>query len=107
MFGVLNLLRDAILNKQVVVATYKGHVRQMCPHALGIKKGREQALFYQFAGSSRSGLEPGGAPNNWRCIPIDELQELSIVEGEWHTAPNYSAVKQTCIDEVQVEVSFS
>lgn len=78
----------------------------MCPHALGTKKGREQALFYQFAGSSRTGLEPDGSPNNWRCIPIGELQDLGIVDGEWHTAANYSAVRQSCLDEVRVEVSL-
>jgi hypothetical protein len=55
MSNTYNAIRNAIANKQQVVATYKGHVREMCPHVIGTKNGREQALFYQFGGTSSSG----------------------------------------------------
>ena len=58
--SVYEIVKDAIQNKKVIVASYDGHERIMCPHVLGTKKGRPQALFYQFAGSSRSGLSPDG-----------------------------------------------
>jgi hypothetical protein len=99
------MIRDAIRNKQQVLATYDGHQREMCPHVLGSKNGRQQALFYQFGGSSRSGLGAPGSSANWRCIPITGLRDVSVRTGAWHSAPNHSR-PQTCVDVVDVEVSF-
>jgi hypothetical protein len=103
---IYNLIRQAIIDKNVVVATYRGHVREMCPHALGKKHGRQRAFLYQFAGGSSSGLEPDGSWGNWRCLFIGELSDVSIKtsSGEWHTAPNYSAATQNCMDEIDVAV---
>jgi hypothetical protein len=58
----------------------------------------EAALLYQFAGESHSGLSPDGSPDNWRCVRVDELLDVSIrkAEGEWNTSSNYSAM-QTCV----------
>ena len=97
-----SIIRRAILDKLQVVATYKGLRREMCPHAIGVKKGKVHALFYQFAGESSSGLPPDG---EWRCLVVDELSNVSVLEGAWHTSPNYSIERQTCIDDVDVEVS--
>ncbi|PLY00583.1 MAG: hypothetical protein C0623_06905 [Desulfuromonas sp.] len=97
------LIRNAIINKQQVVATYNGCLREMCPHAIGKKNGREQALFYQFGGESSSGVIVPGAPQNWRCIPIGGLENITVRDGEWHTADNHSK-SQTCVDDIDVEV---
>ncbi len=97
------LVRRAILSKDQVIATYQGHRREMCPHVIGTKDGKRQALFYQFGGTSKSGLGPSGSPENWRCIPIDQLQELEIRKGPWHTAPDYSP-SQSCVDQIDVAV---
>lgn len=99
------LIRDAILNKRQVIAVYNGHLREMCPHVLGRKHGREQALFYQFAGTSSSGLGPPGSGENWRCIPVGKLTDVSVKEGPWHTAPTHSR-PQTCVDEIDVDVKL-
>lgn len=95
-------MRQAIIDKQQIIATYAGHQREMCPHVIGSKAGREQALFFQFAGGSSSGLPPGG---EWRCIPIDGLSDVSAQPGEWHTGPRHSQ-PQTCVDQVDVEVAY-
>ncbi len=99
------LVRQAIIDKNIVIASYHGHVREMCPHVIGKKNGRSQALLYQFAGGSDSDLKPDGSLANWRCVRIAELSEVSIRKSEdvWHTASNYSA-KQTCVDEIDVKV---
>jgi len=97
-------IRDAMLNKQQVIATYKGHVREMCPHTIGLKNGLEKALFYQFGGTSSSGEIIPDSPKNWRCVFIDELTNITVRSGPWNSAGNHSA-KQTCIDEVDIEVS--
>lgn len=103
---VYEIIRDAILNRKVITATYRGRVRVMCPHTLGTKHGRQQALFYQFAGDSSSGLGPDGDPENWRCMFLVELSNVaSQATSEWHTAPNHSR-PQVCVDQIDVEVAF-
>ena len=37
------LIKDAILNKKQITAVYDGYYREMCPHALGTKNGKQQA----------------------------------------------------------------
>ena len=94
------LIREAIMRRRQVIADYKGKRREMCPHALGRKNGREQALFFQFGGESSSGLPDGG---QWRCLPVAELDSIELVEGEWHSQGGHSR-PQSCVEVVDVEV---
>ena len=96
---VYELIRTATLARQQVVATYKGHRRELCPHVLGTKEGRRQALFFQFGGGSSSSLAPGG---EWRCIPVDGLEDVVVRDGPWHTGSDHT-VSETCVDEIDVE----
>jgi hypothetical protein len=96
-------IRNAILHRQIVVATYDGHRRWMCPHVLGMTDHVPHALMYQFAGGSQHGLGSDGSEHNWRCLVVAQLQDVEIQEGPWHTAPNYSA-HQHCVQEVDVEI---
>jgi hypothetical protein len=105
------IVREAIHGRQQVHAYYKGYRRQMYPHAVGYKNGREKALFYQFGGGSSTGIIPPGdqthGPNgNWRCVFLDELHSVEVVDGPWHTAANHSR-DQTCIDDVVEEITPS
>jgi hypothetical protein len=99
------MIREAILNKDIVIASYHSYVREMCPHVIGKKKGHAQALLYQFAGESSGGLKPDGSLANWRCLRIDELVDVSIksAAGEWHSASNYASAAQHCVDEIDVK----
>lgn len=97
------IIRNAILNKQQVIFVYKGHVREMCPHVIGTKEGKEQALFYQFGGTSSSGAIIQNSPKNWRCIPIESLSNITIRSGAWHSGNNRSR-SQTCVDSIDIEV---
>jgi hypothetical protein len=99
------LIRQAIINKQQVIADYHGYTREMCPHVLGTKNGRAQGLFYQFGGGSRGGLGLPGSADNWRCIIISDLRNVAVRDGEWHTGQRHSQ-RQTCVDRVDVEVEF-
>lgn len=96
-----SLIAQAIRNREQVIATYDGYQRYMCPHILGVKAGRRQALFFQFAGGSKSGLPAGGA---WRCIPVDALNDVRIQKGEWHTGTSAGG-RMTCVDSIDVEVT--
>jgi len=102
MSDAYSIVRQAILDKEQIVATYRGHRREMCPHVIGTKEGRLQALFFQFAGSSSSGLPPGGA---WRCIPIEGLSDVVSQAGAWHSGGDHTQ-PQTCVDLVDVEVAY-
>ena|ERR1700689_700931 len=102
MSNAYSLVRQAILDKHQIIATYKGHLREMCPLAIGMKNGRPQALFFQFGGTSSTGLPPGG---EWRCIPIEGLEGTMSRAGDWHSAPNHSQ-PQTCVDVIDVEIAF-
>lgn len=98
-----DLIEKAIKEKLQVTATYQGYYREMCPHALGTKNGRLQALFYQFGGESSKGKVSPGSTFNWRCIPIEGLTNVELRGGEWYTADNHSTA-QTCVDIIEVEV---
>ena len=100
------LVRQAILEHRNIHATYSGLHREMTPHVLGNKGGKPQGLFYQYGGQSSSRpIQPDGSPDNWRCIEIAKLSNVTIVGGATHTAPNHSR-PQTCVDAVDVEVSY-
>jgi len=98
---VQDLIVAAIQKRLIVTAMYQDRQRIMCPHVIGHKDGRLNALFFQFAGESKRGLPPGG---QWRCIRLNELSNVSIAPGEWHTAPDF-ARPQTCVDQVIAEIA--
>ncbi|HET8629712.1 MAG TPA: WYL domain-containing protein [Thermomicrobiales bacterium] len=95
-----DLLKQAILKREQVVAIYEGEERRFCPHALGFKHRRRHVLGYQFGGASRSGLPPRG---EWRCFDVDRLAEVATRPGPWYTAPNVFN-PQSCLDTIDVTV---
>lgn len=97
------VFRQAILEKKQVVCTYHDLPREICPHTLGYTNGREQALTFQFAGQSSSGLPPQG---EWRCMKLDGVKDAVLRNGPWHTAPDHSR-PQTCVKQIDVEVAFA
>lgn len=99
-----DLIKQAIQNRQCVTCTYNGFKRKMTPHVLGTKNGTRQALFYQYGGDSSSGLS-SDPTQNWRCIPVDKIKDLSINPDRFQTANNHSKT-QSCVDTIDVEISY-
>lgn len=99
------MIKNAILNKQQVFAIYDGYRRELCPHAIGHKGGIEQALFYQFGGETSKGRVTTDTKNNWKCMTISKLSNVTVYDGEWHTFENHSR-PSTCTDIIDVEVEF-
>ncbi len=62
-----------------------------------------QVLCYQYGGDSQSGLKPAGASDNWRCLAVENLSDLELLDGPWQTAENHSR-PQNCIEEVEIDV---
>src|SRR5512135_3173083 len=97
------LVRTAVLSKRPIRARYYGRERFLGPHRLGRNSdGQMGGLCYQYGGESGSGLQAPGSPANWRCIALEKLSRVELLEGAWHTAPNHSR-PQTCVAEVDVD----
>jgi hypothetical protein len=98
------VIKEAILNRQCITCNYNGYRRLMTPHVIGRKNGTRQALCYQYAGESSSGLSSDPA-KNWRCIVIDNVNDVFINDDAFQTAHNHSSA-QTCVDDIDVEVDY-
>ena len=76
----------------------------MSPHTIGTKNGREKVLLIQYAGHSNKGLSPR-MEDNWRCLFVSELSDVSINQDTFVTASNHST-SQRCIDEIDAEIDY-
>jgi len=103
---IYQLVRTAVVGKHPIRAIYHGRDRWFCPHRLGRNHdGQIRVLCYQYGGESGSGLQAAGSPENWRCIALEKLSRVELLEGAWHTAPNHSR-PQTCVAEVDVDAEI-
>jgi hypothetical protein len=94
---IYRLVWTAVTGKRPIGAIYNGRPRLLCPHRLGRnKEGRLRVLCYQYGGGSESGLEAAGSPENWRCIALEKLSKVQLLEDDWRTAPNHSR-PQSCV----------
>jgi hypothetical protein len=59
-------------------------------------------LCYQYGGESESGLKPPGSPDNWRCIALDKLTQVTLLEGAWRTGNNHSR-QASCVIDADVD----
>jgi hypothetical protein len=93
----------AVANKRPIRAIYKERPRLFCPHRLGRNQaGQRRVLCYQYGGESESGLAPIGSPANWRCVALEKLRAVELLEGSWKTAPNHSR-PATCVAEADID----
>jgi len=100
---IYRLVRTAVVSKRPIRAIYNSRDRWLCPHRLGRNlEGQIRVLCYQYGGESSSGLRAAGSPENWRCIGLEKLRRVELLEDVWHTAPNHSR-PQTCVAVVDVD----
>ena len=97
------LVYAAVVGRRPLAAVYDGCRRLLCPHKLGWNRsGQLRVLCYQYGGKSVSGLQPQNASANWRCLALEKLSAVELLDDAWHTAPNHSQ-PQTCIERVEVD----
>lgn len=82
-----HVLHTALTQRRAIRATYHGHLRVLCPHALGWKNGRAKALVYQ---SAIIGPPSTRDPRGWRSLFVDEIYDAVISDDQWRTADNYT-----------------
>jgi hypothetical protein len=100
---VHRIVRAAVETRRPISAVYHDRHRLFCPHRLGRNKdGQLRVLCYQYGGESASGLKPAGSPDNWRCIALDKLRGVELLNGLWRTAPNHSG-PASCIVDADVD----
>lgn len=91
------ILRSALINRQQVVCSYHGFRREICPHVIGWKDGREHILVFQFGGQSQRGLPLGG---EWRCLDISEISDIRVQPGPWYSGTTQHHRPQSCVDTI-------
>lgn len=100
---IYQLVRTAVVNRQPIEAGYQGRLRLFCPHRLGRnREGELRVLCYQYGGDSRSGLQPMGSPANWRCVVLEKLSRVKLLQDRWRTAPNHSR-PTSCVIEADID----
>lgn len=98
---IYELVWTAVERKWAIEALYHGRPRLFCPHRMG--RNREgQLRVLQYGGDSKSGLQPEGSPANWRCIELEKLSRVRLVESAWHTAPNHSR-PGSCVPDADID----
>ena len=100
---VYRLIWAAVSHRYPMAAVYKDRHRLLCAHRLGRnKQGQLRVLCYQYGGESETGLQPVGSPANWRCIAVEKLSAVELLEGSWRTAPNHSR-PASCIADADMD----
>jgi hypothetical protein len=100
---IYRLVWTAVAKQQPIEATYHERHRLFCLHRLGRnRQGRLRVLCYQYGGESQSGLQPAGSPANWRCVVLEKLSRVKLVEDAWRTAPNHSR-PASCVTEADID----
>jgi hypothetical protein len=97
------MVRMAVEARRPISAVYNDRQRLFCPHRLGRnKEGERRVLCYQHGGESESGLKAAGSPANWRCLSLDQLRSVELLDGAWRTASNHSR-PASCIVDLEVD----
>jgi hypothetical protein len=97
------VVRQAVLQKKPIRAMYHGKVRLLCPHVIGWRDNREHVLCYQYGGQSTRPIMPPGSPDNWRCMFVDELRSVEVIDEPWVTAPIHTR-PQNCVQIIDAQV---
>ena len=96
---IYRLVWNAVASKRPMEAYYHGRRRLFCPHRLGRnQQGQLRVLCYQYGGESDSGLQAPDSAANWRCLALQKLSKVKLLDGSWCTAPNYSHLASCVID---------
>lgn len=100
---IYRLVWTAIARKQSLSAVYKELPRLFCAHRLGRNRVQQlRVLCYQYGGESESGLAPIGSPENWRCVAMEKLRKVELLDESWKTAPNHSR-PASCVVEADID----
>ncbi|AIF84193.1 hypothetical protein NTE_02139 [Candidatus Nitrososphaera evergladensis SR1] len=95
------IIRAAIVSKNIIEFSYHNHDRIAEPHVYGIHNGRKQLLVYQIGGQSSSGNIPG-----WRRVNVDEMTSARITTQTFAGPRHYPSGQHGSFDEILAVVTY-
>jgi hypothetical protein len=99
--GVYGLVCAAARQHRPMAAQYDGTRRLLCPHVVGYNRPGEFRVFcYQYAGETKSGPLPADGKGIWRCLSLQKLSRVELLDGPWQTEPHD---RQRCVNHVEVD----
>jgi len=103
----INKIIKAMEERKSISAYYDRFSRKLSPYELGTKKGKYQCLFYQYGGESSSGIINGKSKGNWRCLELNKLTQIQILEEPLHKPEIISHKKPSyCVDNIIKQILF-
>ena len=96
------LCLSAMRQRQQIVCSYHGHIRELCPILLGRTGLEEKSLVFQFGGTTSDGPIP--SPGDWKCLRLAEVENAVLRDGSWHAGSEHSTA-QHCMKMVEYDVN--
>ena len=91
----------SVVHHRPIAALYDGTRRLLCPHVLGYNQPDEWRVFcYQYGGATKSGALPSGGEGIWRCLALEKLSGVELLDGLWQTTPH---ARQHCVEHIEVD----
>ena len=95
------LVSGAALQHQPIAALYDGTRRLLCPHVLGYNQPGERRVFcYQYGGETKSGALPTSGAGIWRCLALEKLSNVEVLDAPWRTEPH---APQRCVEHIELD----
>ena len=98
---IYRLVCVAARQHRPMAAQYDGTRRLLCPHVLGYNQPGEFRVFcYQYGGETKSGPLPAGGEGIWRCLSLQKLFSVELLDSPWQTEPH---APQRCVEHIEVD----
>ena len=101
----LKIILDALDRERSISCYYDGVYRKLSPYRVGWKGGKLQCLFYQYSGKSNSSYIDGISNKNWRCLKLNKLHNIEVLDKPLFKPLIVSHKKKSsCIDKIIQEI---
>jgi hypothetical protein len=95
------LVYASVVRRRPIAALYDGKRRLLCPHVLGYNRPDEWRVFcYQYGGETKRGPLATGGEGIWRCLALEKLSAVQLLDSLWQTAPH---ARQRCVEHIEVD----
>ena len=70
----------------------------MCWAITSRTSGESSAI--SMGGATKSGALPSGGEGIWRCLALEKLSGVELLDGLWQTTPH---ARQHCVEHIEVD----
>ena len=78
----------SVVQHRPIAALYDGKPRLLCPHVRGYNQPNEWRVFcYQYGGETNRGPRPTGGEGIWRCLALQKLSKVELLDDPWQPNP--------------------